>query len=248
MVTIMLKNKLYDYQQQFQEITHSGRITALLKQCIQNKNRLHVSLSRGSDIFSCEVLTVDHDAGVAHLSELRPNRGQKLFAESGRIQVFTHINGAEVSFECDVINSRNPLIRTKNQVSLPTLIKYCQRRRAHRVHISLSLAVSASLDYDADGLLEGQLRDISSEGMRIQFQRVPKKLFEELEAVPACHITLPDMTKIYCQFEVRHLHGHQHNRGCDVGGIFRDLDQTQARSIEKFIATIERKALREHRL
>ena len=242
----MHNSEKVEFQQQFQIISDQSRITGLLKQCVNHNSPIHISLSRGSELYSCDVEKVDDESGTLLISELRPKHGQKKLAQAKSIQVFTQINGAEVSFESKVIRAKTPMFRTRNRVSLPEQIKYCQRRRSHRVHISLALDVAASLQYKAEdaALLQGQLRDISAEGMRIQFRRLAPQMFDKLDAISDCVIALPDQNDIHCQFEIRHLHRHNKNDGCDIGGSFIRLDHSQRRSIEKFIATVERKSLR----
>lgn len=246
----MQKSESVEYQQQFQNITDLARITGLLKQCINYNSPLHVSLSRSSELYNCVVEKVDGITGTVSISELRPKQGQKILSQDKSIQVFTQINGAEVTFETKVIRAKTALIRTRNCLALPDSIKYCQRRRSHRVHISLALGVSASLqqEADVDNVLEGQLRDISAEGMRIQFRRVEPQIFDKMDAVSECVIALPNQDNIHCQFAIRHLHRHQRNIGCDIGGSFVHLEESQRRSIEKFIATLERQSVREARM
>ena len=243
----MQNSERVEIQQQFQIIQEQPRISGLLKQCVNHNTPVHVSLSRSSELFTCDIEKVDGITGTISISELRPRRGQKKLSHSKSIQIFTQVNGAEVTFETKVIRAKTAMFRTRNCLALPESIKYCQRRRAHRVHISLSLGVSASLQKENENkvMLRGQLRDISAEGMRVQFQRLAPQQFDELDAVSECIIALPDQTDIHCQFEIRHLHRHATNRGCDIGGSFVQLDNSQRRSIEKFIASVERRSLRE---
>lgn len=235
------------YQQKYQVIDSKTRILSLLTQCIQQHSHLHLSLNRDGEFFTTQLDRLDDRQGCLYFAELQPRSGQKLLHHGQRIRAFTQVNGAELNFELKISRVKSALFRTRNCAELPKTVKYFQRRRNHRVHVSLAMGLQASLQQASGQSISGQIRDLSASGMRIQFQRVGQEEFTQLPAVKNCTIALSDGEKISCRFAIHHLQSHDEQKSFAVGGSFDALSLEHRRQLEKFIAKVERESLRAYR-
>ena len=235
------------YQQQFETIDNPQRIHSLLSQCAKQRVQLHFSLNRRGEFFSAELEKLDETHACLYFSELRPRLGQRLLRGTRRLQIFTQLNGSEINFEADVIRVKSALFRTRNCLAMPKKIKYFQRRQDHRVHISMAMDVHASINSSDGDALRGQIRDLSSSGMRVQFYQSTPGRFDQLPIVQDCVIALPEDEPIRCRFTVHHMQHNQRNRGFAVGGSFDALHPEQKKMLQRFLARVEREALRAYR-
>ena len=154
------------------------------------------------------------------------------------------INGAEFYFKTQLLTYSESKQNRQFKVKLPRTLQYWQRRSAHRVHVSMAMDVKAALNDDVGKCFVGQIRDISTGGMRVQFLKSDAQYIDNSIHLTDCKITLHDNTDLQCRFEMRHLKRHERNKACTIGGQFSNLDFKQERAIRRFIATLERKSLR----
>ena len=235
------------YQQQFESIENKAQILSLLNQCAKQHSDLHISLSRHGELFNTQIEHVDETQQCMYLAELLPKLGQRLLRGSKKLRIFTHVNGAEINFEVNILRVKSALFRTRNCVEFPKLIRYFQRRRAHRIHISMAMDIKASLNTHSGNNFQGQIRDLSSTGMRVQFYSSKPKELEQQPLPQECVIALPDDENIRCHFTVHHLHKNENDRGFAVGGSFSSMNQEQKKMLQRFLARVERETLRAYR-
>ena len=178
------------------------------------------------------------------LGELDKSSAHAQFKHASRIHVSGEVNGSEFNFNTQLLAQSGTKQDHQYKVKLPRTMQYWQRRAAHRVHVSMALNVKAALNDDEGKCFVGQIRDISAGGMRVQFMKSDAQALDSNVQLTDCKITLHDNTDLQCRFEMRHLHMHERNKACTIGGQFANLDFTQTRAIRRFIATLERKSLR----
>jgi len=234
-------------QQQFQSIDNKSQILSFLNQCNSQEVDLHISLSRSGELYSTKIEKIDEQHDCIYLAELLPKIGQRLLRGSNKLRIYTHVNGSEINFEVNVLRVKSALFRTRNCMQLPKSIRYFQRRRAHRVHISMAMDVHACLKINEDESLQGQIRDLSSSGMRLQFNREKPQNLVQRAMAQECIISLPEEEDIRCRFTVHHLQQNESSRGFVVGGSFAAMNQEQKKMLQRFLARAERESLRAYR-
>jgi len=233
--------------QQFQTIDDKTQIITMLTQCCDQQSDLHASLSRKSEMFTTRIEKIDTQHDCLFLAELLPKMGQRLLRGSEKFRVYTHVNGSEINFEVEILRVKSSLFRTRNCVRIPNSLRYFQRRRAHRVHISMAMDVHASINTIHGNSIQGQIRDLSATGMRIQFYRQQPQTFDSESVPQECLISLPNDENIRCRFTIHHLHQSDNNRGFAVGGSFASLNSEQKKTLQRFLAKVERESLRAYR-
>jgi len=244
---MMENDKSAESPQQFQTVESRDRIHSMLNQCAKQQVDLHISLNRKGELYTTQIEKLDLAHDSIYLSELMPKMGQRLLRGINKMRIFTHINGTEINFEVAVMRVKSALFRTRNCVQYPKTIRYFQRRRAHRVHISIAMDVHASLNSLAGDSYHGQIRDLSASGMRLQFYRVKPSSFEQHDLSQECIINLPDEENIRCRFTVHHVQQHDSHRGFAVGGSFTSMNHEQKKTLQRFLAKVEHQSLRAYR-
>ena len=235
------------YKQQYETVDQPERIFSLLKPLLGKESSIKLHLADTHHVYTSTLLLIDIDRQIIRLSKLNSVVAHRAFLKSKLIHLHGQVHGADLSFTCKLkryISSPNAVY----DLQVPEKIKYCQRRMNHRVHVSLSMDVTATFINDNGQKYEGHLRDLSADGMRVQLLKVNPNEFPERKLIPNCVISFPDHTDVECTFEIKHKHTHVRNRGCTVGGTFYGISAIQKRMIERFIASVERKSLREMRV
>lgn len=235
------------YQQQYDTINSATRIAGLLSAYENTPYQLRLAIGNQHDMHTSAILLIDPNRKFIIISRLLDADAHDLVQQKIPLRVYYHVNGADISFATRLLKQRTHNGQQHYAIAFPADIKYRQRRAAYRVHVSLSLEVTASFKDQQGRTHIGQLRDISASGMKVQFTRVQASTFEQQAVVPNCTISLPDDTDIKCTFRVRHLQENNRKNGFTIGGNFVALEHDDKRTIERFIASLERKTLREFR-
>lgn len=235
------------YQQQYQTIDDPQRILSLLKPAIANETSLKITANRGDELFQTHLLDIDFSRKVLRLKKIAYTYGHLMVIDAKYLTVYSQHDGAQVSF-------RTYLIRYSErnggyyEVRFPEQVKYCQRRMSHRVHLSFALNVKAEF-YDETGeKIQGHLRDISADGVRLQLPEVDPNHLHTKSLIKNCVINFPDSEQIHCNLQIQHKYNHLRKKGCTIGGAFYAMNAEQKKEIQKLIAGLERRLLRETRI
>ena len=241
------KDDYIEYQQQYETIDSPERIFSLIKSAVGPDHSLKIVADHGDELFLTSLLNIDYENKTLYLKKIQYTFGHLMVIDSKSLTVYSQHDGAEVSF-------RTHLSRYSErdggyyEAPFPEQVKYCQRRTSYRVHVSYTLGIKAVFYTQAGLKVEAFLRDISTSGLRLQLARVDPEEFKEQGLIQNCIISLPDQEKIHCNLKIRHKQNHVRNNGCTIGGSFFQMNSEQKRDIQKFIAGLERRLLREVRI
>jgi c-di-GMP-binding flagellar brake protein YcgR len=241
------REQQFEYQQQYETIETPERIFSLLKPAIGNETSLKVAPDHGDELFQTSLLNIDYQRKLLTLRKIDYTYGHLMVIDAKYLTIYSQHDGAEVSFSTYLsrYSERNG---GYYEICFPETVKYCQRRMSHRVHVSYSLNILAEF-YTETGLkVQGHLRDISADGLRLQLAEVNPNEFKEQALINNCVINLPDREQINCTLQIQHKHNHVRNTGCTIGGSFYAMSAEQKKDIQKIITGLERRLLREVRL
>jgi c-di-GMP-binding flagellar brake protein YcgR len=235
------------YQQQYQAIETPERIFSLLKPAVENETSLKVAADHSEELFQTSLLNIDYKRKLLTLRKINYTFGHLMVIDAKSLTIFSQHDGAEVSFSTYLsrYSERNG---GYYEICFPEKVKYCQRRMSHRVHVSYSLNILAEFYTGTGQKVQGHLRDISADGLRLQLPEVNPNEFKEKSIIKNCRINLPDREQINCTLQIQHKHKHVRNTGCTIGGSFFAMSADQKKEIQKFIIGLERRLLREVRL
>ncbi len=236
-----------EYQQQFEAIETSERILSILKPVLGNETSLKVAPDHSDELFQTSLLNIDYKQKLLTLSKINYTYGHLMVIDAKSLTIYSQHDGAEVSFSTYLsrYSERNG---GYYEIRFPEKVKYCQRRMSHRIHVSYSLNIQAEFYTETGQKVQGHLRDISTDGLRLQIPEANPNEFSEKALIKNCVINLPDREQINCTLQIQHKHKHIRNTGCTIGGSFYAMSAEQKKELEKFIIGLERRLLRETRL
>lgn len=232
------------YQQQYETINNTSRIVSLLSLAKEQQADMKITLPKSQKIFKSSLAYIPSGGKYFLIKKLNDYLAHSKLLNEKILNIYIHVNGADISFTSKLLKIYRNNDEEQYAVELPSAIKYHQRRTAYRVHVSLAMDVKAQVVDKEGKTYVGQLRDISAGGMKVQFTRVDADRFTTQHTLSDCTIQLPETSGIQCSFRIRHLHQNGKKNGISVGGDFVSLEQSDKRTIEKFIANLERKSLR----
>ena len=233
-----------EYQQQYEAIDTAERIYSLLKPTIGNETSLKIAPDHSDELFQTSLLNIDYERKLLSIKKINYTFGHLMVIDAKSLTIYSQHDGAEVSFSTNLsrYSERNG---GYYEIPFPQQVKYCQRRMSHRVHISYALGIKAQFYTETGQKVEAHLRDISVNGLRLQLSGVNPDEFKEKAIINNCVINLPDHEQVNCSLRVQHKHNHVRNKGCTIGGSFFAMSSEQKKEIQKFIAGLERRLLRE---
>jgi c-di-GMP-binding flagellar brake protein YcgR len=232
------------YRQQFESINTPERIFSLLKPVVGNDSSVKIVADNGDEAFHSMLVDIDYDRKLLTLKKIEYPFGHFMVIDAKKLTIYSQHDGAEVSFSAHLArySDRNGGFY---EIRFPSTLKYCQRRMSHRVRVSFAMDVTAEFVQENGETIQGYLRDISTEGLRLQLSKVDPSKIRESAFIKNCIINFPNHEQVKCTFQIKHKQNHARNKGCTIGGIFFEMDAEQKREIQRFIAGLERRARRE---
>lgn len=232
------------YQKQYETINSQSRIVTLLSQAFELQSELKITLPKSSKAFNSQLTYIPANGKYLLIKKLDDYLAHSKLLNEKILNIYINVGGADISFTSKFLKIYHHHEEEQYAVELPSAIKYHQRRAAYRVHVSLAMDIKAQMVDQEGKTYTGQLRDISSDGMKVQFTRIDAEKFASQAVLPNCKIQLPDNSDILCSFRIRHLQENNRKNGFSMGGDFVSLEQGDKRIIERFIASLERKSMR----
>lgn len=127
----------------------------------------------------------------------------------------------------------------------PDFLDVLQRRESFRAQLRLGMAVSVTLTDTSHGNLQGELRDLSQQGCRVELpMSASGPLVEAGSSALLLGFTFPDGTYFEVRGEARHTQALTDQKALQVGFLFTDCSTEQERQIWYFVCEIEREAAR----
>lgn len=230
-----------------QYITDPVQIAGILRRLQEGHTLIHVSLPGSSESWLSAVIGVQAASGEVLLDELSPREGNAALRNSDRLVVNAQIKGVDISFAASLIGTGVSDGLVFYRLALPQGVRYWQRRASYRAQIGAAHSVPVVFNHPDGLVLNGELVDISAGGIGTR-HKDPKGIVPLIgEVWTGCLIDLPDGHAITCNLEIRNV-GHEGRTGrLRIGSRFTDIDRAQLKSIEAFVAHLERENLRKLR-
>ncbi len=237
------KNKTTDGDTQSHEtITSPARITALLKPLESKIDLLSLKLPNSDTSYKSTLLSVDSNKKLLVLDRLIPKDGHNLLIKSRQLTVQISHKGAEIIFTTSLNDKEPEKIMPRYELIFPDNIQYLHRRNNYRVTVRNDTEMTVEIQTNNDESFQGELHNISTEGMCIRF---PKEIDIPQDEDPTevqCMVKLSNDEELKCTFNICHTYTHEHSKDFRIGGNFQYMDKTQKRALEKFVAELQRKA------
>ncbi|OQX48849.1 MAG: hypothetical protein B0D87_03525, partial [Candidatus Sedimenticola endophacoides] len=229
-------------------VTLRPRISALLDQAAKSHTLMSASLKGLDHPCNTAILEVSESEGYLLLDELTPRRGHQQLLEQGRLHLLGRLNGVELSFATELIETDEKEGIAIYKTTLPEKLFYLQRRMDHRVATSgQRIPFRARRGRELEVLIEGYLLDLSQSGIGVILNE--DQFLRKGETLANCSIRLPGEEEQPANFamEIRFYSQGQQSRRGRLGGRFKGLDRETLRRIRQFLNKLERTQIRRQR-
>lgn len=220
------------------------KIRSLLDRIQASRALLSVRIPSVSGLFTSLILNIDHDAGWIMIDELNPEEGHRKFLDVRKLTVYSEFDGVDIRFDGTLIEAGIQDKIYYYKINFPDTLKYFQRRSAYRVHVLRATEIAVILMVTDGEYYKGTLYNISSGGLGIKFTKAAPKGIQHGQIIRECEIRFPDGEKFICALEARHLILIRNNEQSLLGARFINLNNVQQRTINRFIALLEREVRR----
>jgi c-di-GMP-binding flagellar brake protein YcgR len=223
-----------------------SQITELLYRVINSRSIITVYTDFVQDNFSSALLRLVPDEYLI-LDELKPSPNlpseRSLIGHNFNIQAY--VDGVALELETRIIASGIQDGVRYYKTTFPKQIVYEQKRGSFRVSTTIDQRIPVSFQLSSGATYKGELFDISSGGISIALrQEVMDPRTSRGVLIPNCVIQLPGVKEPFrCQLELRNI--RQAGRMQLVGTSFHDITPRQERIVEKYVASLDRKRLRQ---
>ncbi|MDH5190457.1 MAG: flagellar brake protein [Gammaproteobacteria bacterium] len=236
-------NKSSNYDSQTEKISNPARITAILKNIIEARTLLRVTLPGSPKGYNSALLEVNREGNYVLLDELNPKEGHDILLKAKKLAVFTHLNGVDVGFIGHLADAFYQDDIAVYRVQLPKILNYHQLRQHFRIPIGIT-EIPVKIIIDNEITLEGELHDISSGGLCIRFTtEVPANL-KRGKLADSCVVDFPDGNRLESKFEIRYRGNEDEKKRTLIGGQFVNLERNKQRMIERYVASLDREMRR----
>lgn len=227
-----------------ERITNTERITELLLRIAQSRIGLSVHFSDHNIKYSSILLEVDKNKRIVILDELMPRDGNNFLLSNQTAHITAKLAGANIHFRSAVLNVDNDSTHTNFLMTFPERLIYEQRRAAFRVRMSSGSIVSVTIRADSQVEYQGYLFDISSSGVGVFVESSADLLVREQPYY--CKIHLPGGKFVSGEFQVRFLKQDKKLHQLQVGGLFLNLSGPQRQTLDRFVMTLQRDAIKRY--
>ena len=230
--------------QQYETINDPVKIRGLIERIQASRSLISIRIPSVSGTFNSMILEIDPGSRWIMLDELHPEEGHTQFVNQRKLSVYSEFDGVDIRFDSTLLEVGMQSKIHFYKIHLPETLKYFQRRSAYRVRV-LRAAEIPVIIMVADGeYAKGALYNISAGGLGVKFTRNIPKAIASGQLIPECEIRFPDGEKFVCALEARHLMSIRNNDHALLGARFLKLNTVQQRTINRFIASLERESRR----
>jgi flagellar brake protein len=228
-------------------ITLPAHIAGVLRRLQEAHVLLRITIPGENLAYLSALLEVHPVDGYLLLDELNPAEGNAALQRARRIGVSAQLQGVDISFTTNLIDTGSSAQIAYYRVTMPQAIRYQQRRTSYRARIGLARVIPVLLTREDGVILESQLYDISVGGIGARHKPGIAHDVRQGAVWEECLIRLDEEHEIRSALEVCFIGEDSRSRQTRLGGKFLNLTRPQIKTIENFVATLERDWLKKLR-
>ena len=235
---------LHEYSPEIERISFAPQIASLLRRLQESRSLLSVTVSGSDELYNSAVVEVDSGLDYVLLDELTPSDGHERLLRSRSLHAHARLRGIDISFAGTLQEAGVRDGIAFYRLPLPSLVNYRQRRANFRAHVGMGIPVPVALGGRHAAELDGTLCDISTGGIGAMLRSGRTTDLHEGVVLDHCSISLPIGREISCALEIRYVSHDERRHALRIGGRYVDLDRSQEKIVEHFVAALERELLR----
>jgi c-di-GMP-binding flagellar brake protein YcgR len=223
-----------------------SQITELLHRVINSRTIVTVTSDFVQDEFGSVLLKqAPNEFLIFDEFKPAPNLPSERSLIGHNLNVQAYVDGVALEFDTRVTASGIQDGIRYYKTSFPQQIIYEQKRGSFRVSTTIDQRIPVNFQLSSGEKFTGELFDISSGGISIALrQQTMNPETKRGVLIPDCVIRLPGIKEPFrCQLELRNI--RQAGRMQLVGTSFHDISPRQERIVEKYVASLDRKRLRQ---
>ncbi len=226
------------------QVTADEQIVDLIEQIYRHHCLLAVNIPYVDETYTSAIIEVAREKRYILLDELAPRNGNRHLRTRTRIGIRARLNKATLRFEGEVTAVGEDSGLPYYQLPFPPLLDQLQRREYFRAGVPMERHVAVQISTASGKDISAELRDISLGGFSARVRAGPIEELAPGTFLPECVITLPDQTRIRGSGSICYADVWQSTKVSRCGVRFVELDKTDKRLLEQFIAQLDRQTKR----
>lgn len=224
-------------------LTNPIKVNNLLKRIEECSPLCSISMEGTTEAFSTSIIDVQIDKNCIIIDELFPEYGNELLIKKNKIKLSTRFNGIHLAFELRGIKPGSSRNIAYYKVTIPHRIYYPQRRSSPRIQIiSLNTPFSGISSRSKDAV-SGTTFDLSRTGIGISIPNNRARI-QRGDLIKNCKIDLDDAILKF-DLTIRFIKKTNKTTGSLlIGGYFGNISAKDQNKLEHYVASIERKEIR----
>lgn len=224
-----------------QQISGAAHIARLLQRLRKMRTAVTLVLEQKAAPLRLEISHVDlENERVVLRGEAGQCPPRRMKSGDGAM-VTAHAWGGVVRWTARIEGIGRHQGETDYQFAFPDSLSFVNQRESFRVRFCLSSRALVTIVQPDGARLEGQLRDLSSGGLRAELP--PHPSLRRGACLESCTVTLCAGTQVLCGLEVRYVRVRGRSRRVVVGARFCSLSVEGRRLIERHILELQRRDL-----
>ncbi len=222
-----------------QYLEERKQIVGLLIQAYKAHVLLNVSFPAKKSHFSTALLGIYDEHGFLVLDELTPKSGHDLLLKLKRMHLTGRLQGVDLAFSSNLIETREKGGVAFYKVELPERIRYLQRRQDFRVNSrSTRISFHALRGKGTKQMIRGYVHDLSRKGVGVILEDDVD--LQQGEVLSNCIISIPGEGEALFSLEVRFNSSGNRRQLTRVGGCFKEIDSRSLQKIHNTLNEMER--------
>lgn len=220
------------------DIVDQDKIVQLLEIANRQVATLRLRIDGSDTTYFSSIIDIDPHRKTMSLELLRPDSGNALLHNSGKVAVEVFLNTSKLNWSSIVFKDDYTCIPDFFQISMPTQLLYTQQRLAYRV--APQDDISVILSHPELGPIHGELVNLSVDGVAA---KIPEQHIENINPgtfYQDCIMHLPN-NDVLCAIEVR----HRDDKSGTFGARFCSLSKLHQHTVAQFITETDRAYQRE---
>ncbi len=221
-----------------ENITNPFESARLLEMVRSKHTLLQISMPGVPEVFFSAILSINPEENFILLDEINTKRGHELLLIHKKLNVLTRINGIELRFSANLVNTYDKDGIAIYKLEYPENVIYQQKRQSYRINIGLGINIPIKLKRE-DGIpVYGNMINLSETGAGIALNSPCSVQMSEI--LPYCELRIAEDNVITCQLEVRYINTDNNEKPQHIGGQFIGVSNSHQRELSKLVINLQR--------
>lgn len=218
--------------------TEPEDVYGALRRLVLNGEQVKVHIDGSNEVYTSVVTDTDLKSRSFFLDRVFPLSGNDLIRSGRRFAIESDSQGVHIKFKATGRLAFQPQ-KDQYRVEFPESILYLQRRGAYRVNIPPSHNIRLRLTMtDQEGVLTGDLVDLSSSGFKAKFKGNVKKRLQDQDNFSIARLRFNRKHDMDCSLKIHHIESYDQKHTL-AGFEFLSVSATAQRYLDKLVTELQ---------